>query len=192
MVEALACRIIVLESILLELCDHLGTEEVRQRIQGLGQFDNVVQICFSEYNNNPVTCLSVIFSRSSRGSQTTVSVASPLGQLSMIDIQKHYVPVLKVKRGEKRALREIQTGLRHRITPLLEIVELTNLAKKTLNQHLDTTFKDLADSVQSYSRCFLDCRELQPDWPLASEEVFSPGDSGKHGLHACYRNLQKQ
>ena len=90
----------------------------------------------------------------------------------MIHAQDHYVPVLKVKRGEKRALREIHTGLRHCITPLLEIVELTNLTNKTLNQHLDTAFKNLAESVQSYSRCFLDCRELQPNWPLASEEVF--------------------
>ena len=84
--------------------------------------------------------------------------------------QDHYVPVFKVKRGEKRALREISVGLRHNITPLLEIVERT--ASKTLQQHLDTAFQDLSGSVRPYQRCFLDCRELEPHPPAASEEVF--------------------
>ena len=89
----------------------------------------------------------------------------------MIYAQDHYVPVLKVKRGEKRALREIDINLTHHIIPLLEIVDLTGA--KTLNEHLDTAFKDLSMSVQPYSRCLIDCRELQPDWPPASDEVFS-------------------
>lgn len=55
--------------------------------------------------------------------------------------------------------------------PLLEIVELTDKTK-TFNQHLDTAFKDLAASVESYSRCLLDCRELQPSHPQASEAIF--------------------
>ncbi len=88
----------------------------------------------------------------------------------MIHAQNHYVPVLKVKRGEKRALREIHTRLAPRIMPLLEVVELTG--GKTLDKHLDTAFKDLAVSVEPYSRCLLDCSELQPGWPEASEAVF--------------------
>lgn len=55
--DALSGRIIVLESVLLELCETLGQEEVRRRIEGLGQFDNVVRICFSEYNDSPAACL---------------------------------------------------------------------------------------------------------------------------------------
>ena len=35
----------------------------------------------------------------------------------------HYVPVLKVKRGEKSALQLVDFDLRKHITPLLEIVE---------------------------------------------------------------------
>ena len=35
----------------------------------------------------------------------------------------HYVPVLKVKRGEKKALQCIAPGLQPKVTPLLEIVE---------------------------------------------------------------------
>ena len=61
MANVLSGHIIVLESILLALCDHLGTKEVRQRIQGLGRFDSVVQICFSELNSDPVTCLLSYF-----------------------------------------------------------------------------------------------------------------------------------
>ena len=34
----------------------------------------------------------------------------------------HYVPVLKIKRGEKKALAAIEPSVRQRITPLLEIV----------------------------------------------------------------------
>ena len=57
------------------------------------------------------------------------------------------------------------------LMPLLEIVELTDKTK-TFNQRLDTAFKDLAASVESYSRCLLDCRELQPSHPQASEAIF--------------------
>ena len=88
----------------------------------------------------------------------------------MNHVQDHYVPVLKVKRGEKRALREIKHSLQRHITPLLEIVERTE--GKTLGKHLDTAFKDLVSSVRSYVRCFLDCRELEKDEPPAAEEVF--------------------
>ena len=89
----------------------------------------------------------------------------------MIHAQDHYVPVLKVKRGEKRALREIHPSLKHRIIPLLEIVELTD-SKKTLEKHLDTAFRDLAVSVDPYPRCLLDCHELLSDWSQASKDVF--------------------
>ena len=60
---ALSGRIIVLESILLNLCETLGLEELDQRIQRLGQFDNVVRICFSEYNDDPMSCLLSYFHR---------------------------------------------------------------------------------------------------------------------------------
>lgn len=86
----------------------------------------------------------------------------------------HYVPVLKIKRGEKKALAAIEPSVRQRITPLLEIVERTD---KQLDAHLKTTFRDLADSVEPYSRCFLDAREIAPDGPVAAEEVFNRASS---------------
>ncbi len=86
----------------------------------------------------------------------------------------HYVPVLKVKRGEKNALQRLGVNLRPHITPLLEIVEWQRSKKKpTLSSHLDTAFKDLAKSMRSYRRCFLDARELAPQGQTAAEEVFT-------------------
>ena len=84
----------------------------------------------------------------------------------------HYVPVLKVKRGEKSALRAISPTLRPRITPLLEIVEKTD-SNVTVGQHIDKAFQDLSDSVQTYPRCFLDAREMVSDGPQAAAEVFN-------------------
>ena len=84
----------------------------------------------------------------------------------------HYVPVLKIKRGEKRALRTISSTFHHRITPLLEIVERRSERVSTVDKHLNTAFKDLADSVLPYPRCFLDTREVEADGPAAADEVF--------------------
>ena len=82
----------------------------------------------------------------------------------------HYVPVLKVKRGEKAALRQIASGVRTRITPLLEIVE--RRPEKSITAHLATSFRDLAASVTGYPRCFLDLREIESDGTHAADEVF--------------------
>jgi hypothetical protein len=82
----------------------------------------------------------------------------------------HYVPVIKVKRGEKLALQRLALRLDSQITPLLEIVERT--PEKSVDEHLDTAFKDLAESVRGYSRSLLDARELAPDGPSAPVEVF--------------------
>jgi len=86
---------------------------------------------------------------------------------------QHYVPVLKVKRGEKRALRSIAPSFQQRITPLLEIVERKGDPAPTIDAHLATALKDLADSVRPYPRCFLDTRELAPDGPTVAAELFA-------------------
>jgi len=82
----------------------------------------------------------------------------------------HYVPVLKIKRGEKKALTQISPTIRRRVTPLLEIVE--RIEDKGVDEHLDTAFAKLAESVAPYSRCFLDAREVAPDGPAAAAAVF--------------------
>ena len=51
--NALSGRIVVLEAILFALCDSLGPEEVRKRIQALVAFDTVVRVSFSIGNSDP-------------------------------------------------------------------------------------------------------------------------------------------
>ena len=84
----------------------------------------------------------------------------------------HYVPVLKVKRGEKRALQHISPTLQSLMTPLLEIVGRKPDKAPTVEAHLDIAFRDLAESVRPFSRCFLDVREIASDGPEAAAEVF--------------------
>lgn len=87
---------------------------------------------------------------------------------------QHYVPVLKIKRGEKSALTRLSVGDRTRVTPLLEVVERGD---RSLEQHVNTTFAKLADSVALYSRCFLDVHELSSDDPHAANLVFARAQS---------------
>ena len=84
---------------------------------------------------------------------------------------RHYMPVLKVKRGEKKALADISLGLRKRIVPLLEIVERTTAP--TVDKHLTTSFRELASSLHGYAHCLLDVREIKHDGPAAAAEAFS-------------------
>ena len=84
----------------------------------------------------------------------------------------HYVPVLKVKRGEKSALKSLSPSAQKRITPLLEIVERKQDKAPTIEAHLDTAFKKLSESVLPFSRCFLDVREIASDGPSAAAAVF--------------------
>jgi hypothetical protein len=86
--------------------------------------------------------------------------------------QSHYVPVLKIKRGEKKALTQIPLNLRRRVTPLLEIVERKEDKAPTVEKHLDTAFAQLAESVMDYPRCLLDAREIEPDGEPAAAAVF--------------------
>jgi len=82
----------------------------------------------------------------------------------------HYVPVLKVKRGERKALQRISPIHQSRITPLLEIVE--RKPPKTLSAHLDTAFTNLAETIRPYSRCFLDAREIAAEGQAGAVDVF--------------------
>jgi hypothetical protein len=84
----------------------------------------------------------------------------------------HYVPVLKIKQGEKQALELISDQHCARITPLLEIVARDGEKKPTFQDHLDTAFKGLAQGATRFPRCLLDAREIAPDGPAAAKEVF--------------------
>ena len=55
--DALAGHIVVLEAVLITLCDLLGTHEVRQRAQVLNEQDGMFQICFSAGTPDPLVGL---------------------------------------------------------------------------------------------------------------------------------------
>jgi hypothetical protein len=83
----------------------------------------------------------------------------------------HYVPILKVKQGEKAALASVADAIVPRVTPLLEIVERTD--GKGVDKHLATAFKGLRNAVRAYPRCFVDTREVAADGSAAAHAVFS-------------------
>lgn len=60
--DALAGRIVVIEAILLGLCNHLGPDSVRRRIQSLAAVDNMVRVCFSAGNPEPRDALLAYYS----------------------------------------------------------------------------------------------------------------------------------
>jgi T4 beta protein len=86
----------------------------------------------------------------------------------------HYVPVLKIKDNEKRALGSLGAAYQGGFTPLLEVVERKD---KPLAAHVDTTFKRLAQSLTGNTPCFLDARELAPDGDAGAQAVFTRADS---------------
>lgn len=59
--SALAGRIVVLDAVLIALCDRLGLEEVRSRVQPLTATDQIFKICFSKAVSDPRECLRSYF-----------------------------------------------------------------------------------------------------------------------------------
>ncbi len=86
--------------------------------------------------------------------------------------QTHYVPVLKMKGGEKEALARLSPTVRVRITPVFEVVARDTNKKPTSADHIETSFKKFKPAVEELKRYFLDCREIAPDGPEAVEDVF--------------------
>ncbi len=87
-----------------------------------------------------------------------------------------YIPVLKVKRGEKRALQLLAPGVQSRMLPLLEIIERRTPRGGTappIARHLQTAFVNLDLAVSPFPKYFLDCRELEPDGETAAHDVFA-------------------
>ena len=82
-----------------------------------------------------------------------------------------YVPVLKLKRGEKKALSLVPIALRQRVVPVLDVVQ--NASGRPLDEHLDTVFRGLPSSLVGYSRCFIDAREIEDDDPRATDMVLN-------------------
>jgi hypothetical protein len=60
-VPALEKRVVVIEAVLLALCDMIGQEEIRRRVAPLGLVDRMVAVCFSGENQNPSDALVSYF-----------------------------------------------------------------------------------------------------------------------------------
>ena len=54
-------RVVVMEAVLLALCDRIGPEEIRQRVAPLIAVDRTVAVCFSSENPNPLEALISYF-----------------------------------------------------------------------------------------------------------------------------------
>ncbi len=81
----------------------------------------------------------------------------------------HYVPVLKVKDGEKRAMQQLSAPVAARVTPLFEIVSRTD---KPVDKHIDTAFKRFELAISPFNFYYLDCREIAADGPAVALDVF--------------------
>lgn len=80
----------------------------------------------------------------------------------------HYVPVLKWKRGEQRALGQIAPELRAKFTPLIEIDPLpididTGEPTRSLEDHVQNATTALKTSWNSQSPVFIDCFQVADD-----------------------------
>jgi hypothetical protein len=56
-IPALNGRVVVMEAVLLALCDRIGQEEMRRRVAPLAAVDRMVEVCFSSGNPDPSTSL---------------------------------------------------------------------------------------------------------------------------------------
>ena len=171
---ALSGRIISMEAALLALCGRLGAEPVRAALAPL------VAVKDKEGEDGWGLLLARQFrSRCGvelvlRGSQEEGRAAGTLASSGegrgMTFKADHYVPVLKLKRGEKRALQDLSEKIRPRVTPLFEVVERKD--EKDVAEHIDTAFKGLELSVAQFPRYFLDCIEIESDGAPAATDVF--------------------
>lgn len=102
--------------------------------------------------------------------------------------EKHYVPILKWKMGEKTALEEIPTLLKNSFTPLVEIVPPTfdfahNVYKKSIDDHLRDIGSSFAKSWSSQLPFFIDLKWL----PLSMSTCF-----GIHTLEYVLNEIRKK
>src|SRR5260370_12915771 len=82
----------------------------------------------------------------------------------------HYVPCLRWKQGEYKAISLLSNAARELITPLIEVPEKgydfeTKTDKKSLNDHLAPFAKRVRSNWQQRS-CFVDFNWIFPSEPL--------------------------
>jgi len=88
---------------------------------------------------------------------------------------RHYVPILKWKRGEQGALAELDTELKNKLTPLVEIQPIpidfrTEEYARTIDQHLEDVIERLKISWDITRPIFLDLYWIEPDERMKNDE----------------------
>jgi hypothetical protein len=89
--------------------------------------------------------------------------------------ERHYVPVLKWKQGEQKALEALTPAIRDGITPLIEIAPIdwdfeNEVPKKTIDEHLINFGDSLQRSWQLTRPVFVDLYYLDPQDRMVSNQ----------------------
>ena len=77
--QLISGRIVVMEAILIGLCERLGVDEIRRRVQPIVAWDKMIQICFSPTNLKPQDALRSYF-RSLASELEPIVLWSPGGE----------------------------------------------------------------------------------------------------------------
>jgi hypothetical protein len=94
---------------------------------------------------------------------------------------EHYVPVLKLKRAEAKAMTLLDASIRSALTPLFEVVELGDSdnedeeveVRATIGRHIEKAVEYLTEVVEDagVNRYFLDCRSIANEGPDATRAI---------------------
>ncbi|MCY8912543.1 beta family protein [Bacillus atrophaeus] len=79
--------------------------------------------------------------------------------------ENHYVPVLRWKRGEQNAIKELDDKIKNKITPLVEIPPIdwdfeNECPKKTIDEHIKNFASQLKNSWGSANTIFIDAFQI--------------------------------
>ncbi|WP_019123993.1 beta family protein [Brevibacillus massiliensis] len=100
---------------------------------------------------------------------------------------KHYVPVLKWKRGEQKALEFLAQPLKQNMTPLLEIPPISydedEDRPSKLGANLNGIGKEVAQAWNSPTPVFIDCIQLEIDEQLSMS-------NGQHFLEYIIHDIE--
>jgi hypothetical protein len=80
----------------------------------------------------------------------------------------HYVPVLKWKRGEKFAIKDLTNAVKSKMTPLIEVPPIAwdfinDMPAKSVDQHLEKVVDSVGDSWGQDRPAFLDLQFIDSD-----------------------------
>lgn len=106
--------------------------------------------------------------------------------------ENHYVPVIKLKRGERTALEKVDDSLKRDMTPLIEIQPVpfdyqSNDFGKTIDEHLQNIGSQIKEAWNQHSPVFIDA------YTLYNHEEFSEDilENGQHPIEFTTDSIEK-